>query len=185
MFDAQFAVTPGACRNARFAAEVLCSAAEYEAIYVRRLRHVLDGKQTAAVQQVAQRACKAGAASAVGSHASDEEIVVLMALASSGFLAPRAARGLLARLSCAPRVERFLTSRLVGDMLVAVGHAQDDGHRFVATTADERVLLPIQELAAAEHARGRLSSRRGFRSTRSISARSMSTAGARELPVAT
>jgi hypothetical protein len=116
-------------------------AAQYEAVYIRRLCYPLSGEEITAVQAFAEHACAVGKGPVHQNHVSDEEVVILMSLLPESFLG---------RLGCVSPVERFLTTRLIGGMLAVAGQADDEGHRFTATTADERLLLPLQELSPAD-----------------------------------
>jgi hypothetical protein len=115
-------------------------AAKYEAVYIRKLCYPLSNKEILVVQALAEHACAAGNNS-TSHHFSDEEVVILMSLSPYS---------LLCRLRCDSPVERFLTTRLIGEMLAAAGQAEDESHRFSAITPDERLLGPMQEVALTD-----------------------------------
>jgi hypothetical protein len=130
----------------------------YEAIYVRRLEHPLGNNAAQAVQKFAVHVCTAqpgktaaavrrvgaqvdslrsGSRHSLSGHSSDEEVAVLMAADAP-------------RLACKPAVERFSTSRLVAEMLVATEQVAGQGHLYTACTHDDRLLRPLAELDAPE-----------------------------------
>lgn len=119
---------------------VVC-AGRYDVVYVRRLCHHLDARTTMAVQQFAETACAPVEREVMSprgrQEAADEEVIVLMSNAQAGWLA---------KITCAPKVERFLTCRLVASMLCVAGQATQEGHTFMAATDDERLLLAVQAL---------------------------------------
>lgn len=162
--------TGAMCQQATLAlaASRECAHADrYDGIYVRRLSHPLSAQQCATVQRFAEVVCKehpsftgsldiaqtppgASASTKHGSSsarhaAGDEEVMVLMA---------QSQREGLKKLSCAPAAERFLTSRLIANMLAAAQQvSSDSGHTYVAATDDDRVLEHTQQIAPAELAR--------------------------------
>jgi hypothetical protein len=134
---------------------------------VRKISHPLTAEQVSAVKRFAEDACRRDLSGSLESsplqllsssedpykgHArnshssSDEEAIVLMAPAE---------RAGVARFSCMPSAERFLTTHLIGEMLTAAGQVSAEGHTFIAATKNDRVLAPVQEIPPLEVARVR------------------------------
>lgn len=123
---------------------------KYDAVYARRLVHqptptAAKGIEAYAAQVVSEFAAALAENQSAGDHDcsanskhcthSDEEVAIMMGTTEK--------RG----LSCTSSpVEQFTTSRLVADMLLEAGLITGDGHLFSATTHDEKVLAPVQEV---------------------------------------
>lgn len=101
---------------------------KYDAIYVRQLCHPLDEGHAAKVDQFARHMLKQGR------DAKLDTVSVMMSMPSPVLSIPD-------YFCMKSHVDRFMTSRLIADMLMAVGYVRRSGkNSYVADTSTETVL---------------------------------------------